>query len=257
MAKYNIHAGHNPDGKVACGAVGIIKESTQARKVKEYVRNFLREEGHYAYDCTCDNGRNQSDVLIKIINKCNENDVALDVSIHFNSGAGDRKGNKKTTGTEVLIYSANSAARPYAERICKNIAALGFRNRGVKVRPDLYYLRRTNSPALLVECCFVDDKDDCILYDAYEMGRAIAEGILNKRLVKSADTSIKAGQKLTLKNTPCYPSSTEKQESNRKTGTYYVWSKDVTRGRIRITNSLSNVGKHGQVTGWIDKVYAE
>ena len=61
MAKYNIHAGHNPDGKVACGAVGIIKESTQARKVKEYVCNFLREEGHYAYDCTCNDGRNPGD----------------------------------------------------------------------------------------------------------------------------------------------------------------------------------------------------
>ena len=28
MAKYNVHAGHNPDGKKACGAVGLIKEST-------------------------------------------------------------------------------------------------------------------------------------------------------------------------------------------------------------------------------------
>ena len=27
----NVHAGHNPDGKVACGAVAIIKESTEAR----------------------------------------------------------------------------------------------------------------------------------------------------------------------------------------------------------------------------------
>ena len=27
---FNIHAGHNPDGKVACGACGIVKESTEA-----------------------------------------------------------------------------------------------------------------------------------------------------------------------------------------------------------------------------------
>ena len=26
--KINVHAGHNPDGKIACGAVGLIKEST-------------------------------------------------------------------------------------------------------------------------------------------------------------------------------------------------------------------------------------
>ena len=33
--KFNIHAGHNPDGKIACGAIGLIKESTEARKVKD------------------------------------------------------------------------------------------------------------------------------------------------------------------------------------------------------------------------------
>lgn len=33
--KFNVHAGHNPDGKIACGACGLIKESTEARKVKK------------------------------------------------------------------------------------------------------------------------------------------------------------------------------------------------------------------------------
>ena len=32
--KINMHAGHNPDGKVACGATGFLKESTEARNVK-------------------------------------------------------------------------------------------------------------------------------------------------------------------------------------------------------------------------------
>lgn len=32
--KINVHAGHNPDGKVSCGAIGLIKESTEAKKVK-------------------------------------------------------------------------------------------------------------------------------------------------------------------------------------------------------------------------------
>ena len=263
MAKYNIHAGHNPDGKIACGAVGIIKESTQARKVKEYLINYLRGEGHSAYDCTCDNGKSQSDVLVKIVNKCNEHDVDLDVSIHFNSGAGDQKGNGKTTGTEVLIYSDKSKAKPYAERIVKKIAALGFKNRGVKFRNDLYVLKRTNSPSLLVECCFVDDKDDCNLYDAKKMAKAIAEGILNKSLGTSTtntsdkNTSIKAVKKLSLKDCPVYSSSTSKDVYKKKTGTYYVWSKEIVNGRVRITNTKDNVGKSGQVTGWINKKQAE
>lgn len=102
----------------------------------------------------------------------------LDISIHFNSGVADKKGNGKTTGTEVWVYSQTSSAKPTAERVVKEIAALGFHNRGVKDRKDLYVLRRTNSPAMLIECCFVDDKDDVTLYNAKKMAAAIAAGIL-------------------------------------------------------------------------------
>lgn len=180
MAKFNIHAGHNPDGKTACGAVGIIKESTEARRVKEYLIDILSRYGNTVYDCTCDNGKSQGDVLVRIVTKCNNHDVDLDVSIHFNSGANDRKGNSRTTGVEVLVYSMDKSnkALPYAERVVNEIAALGFRNRGVNQNAGLYYLRKTKAPAILIECCFVDDKDDCRLYDAYEMAHAIAKGIL-------------------------------------------------------------------------------
>lgn len=85
----NIHAGHNPDGKVACGSVGILKESTEARKVKDLVISQLQRVGHTVYDCTVDNGSNQSDVLAKIVSECNSHSVDLDVSIHLNSGRND------------------------------------------------------------------------------------------------------------------------------------------------------------------------
>ena len=176
--KINVHAGHNPDGKVACGAIGLIKESTEARKVAKEVIRILREKGHTVYNCTVDNGASQSDVLKKIVTKCNLHKVDLDVSIHFNAGASDKKGNGKTTGTEVLIYSENSKAKPYANRTAKAIAKLGFKNRGVKIRDNLYFLHRTNSPAMLIECCFVDDKDDVKLYDYKKMAEAIVKGIL-------------------------------------------------------------------------------
>lgn len=179
--KINVHAGHNPDGMTACGAVGIIKESTEARKVKDKVVSKLKSLGHTVYDCTCEDGTNQADVLNKIIAKCNQHTADLDVSIHFNFSANDKKGDGKTTGTEVLIYNTSSKAKPYADKVCKAISALGFRNRGVKVRKNLYYLRKTEAPALLVECCFVDDKDDVKLYDAEKMADAIVYGITGKK----------------------------------------------------------------------------
>lgn len=175
--RINVSAGHNPDGKVACGAVGLIKESTEARKVVKEVIRLLKAKGHTVYNCTCNIGTSQSNVLSRIIAKCNKHKVDLDVSIHLNSGANDKKGDGETTGVEVLIYSESSRAKSYAESVCKNVSALGYRNRGVKIRKDLYYLRKTSATAMLIECCFVDDKDDADLYNYKKMAAAIVKGI--------------------------------------------------------------------------------
>lgn len=180
--KLNLHAGHNPDGKTACGAIGFIQESTEARKVKNEVISLLRQQGHTVYDCTCDSGTSQSNVLTKIVKACNTNKVDLDVSIHFNSGISDSKGDGKTTGVEVYVYNTSSKARPYAEKVCAAIAALGFRNRGVKSNSSLYVLKNTTAPAMLIECCFVDDKDDVQLYNYQKMAEAIVYGITGQKI---------------------------------------------------------------------------
>ena len=184
----NVHAGHNPDGKVACGAVGLIKESTEARRVKDEVISQLRALGHTVYDCTVNNGTGQKDVLQKIVEKCNAHKADLDVSIHFNCAANDRNGNGKTTGTEVLLYSNASRAYTYAENVCKAFALLGFKNRGLKYNPGLYVLKHTNAPAMLVEVCFVDDKDDVELYDCRAAAEAIVYGITGKYVQEETET---------------------------------------------------------------------
>lgn len=174
----NIHAGHNPDGKVACGSVGILKESTEARKVKDLVISQLQRVGHTVYDCTVDNGSNQSNVLAKIVSECNSHSVDLDVSIHLNSGRNDYEGDGSIGGTEVWCY--NEKTRSIAERICEQIASLGFRNRGVKYSTKLYVLRKTKAPAILIECAFVDDADDAKLWNAEKIATAIVQGIIGQ-----------------------------------------------------------------------------
>lgn len=189
--RINVHAGHNPDGKAGCGAVGIIRESTEARNVKNEVIRQLKALGHTVYDCTVDDGAAHgsvtaaSDVLTNIVKKCNAHSVDLDVSIHFNSNAKDTTGDGETTGTEVYICTASSKAKGTAENICKAIAELGFKNRGVKVNGNLYVLRKTTAPAVLVECCFVDDKDDVALYDSVSMASAIVYGITGQKCQES------------------------------------------------------------------------
>lgn len=185
----NVHAGHNPDGKTACGAIGLIRESTEARKVKDLVIAYLRKQGHTVYDCTEENGKNRDDVLVKIVKKCNLHKVDLDVSIHFNSARNDYVGDGKTGGTEVLVYNTSGTSYKYAQNISNEIAKIGYRNRGVKVNSGLYVLKNTNAQAILIECCFVDDKDDINLYDADKMAKAIVKGITGQEVVvRQADT---------------------------------------------------------------------
>ena len=121
------------------------------------------------YDCTDDSGRTQGQNLANIVHACNAHAADLDVSIHLNSGGG--------TGTEVLVYSDTGEAAGYAVKICAAISELGYRNRGVKERKNLYVLRRTTAPALLVECCFVDSAADAQRFDADKMAAAIVRGI--------------------------------------------------------------------------------
>lgn len=167
--KVNVHGGHS----LKCrGASGLLDEVNEDRAVKNKVIALLRANGHTVYDCTDDVGATQNANLRNIVNKCNAHKVDLDVSIHLNAGGG--------TGTEVYVYSDNSKAKDEAERIAKNISnTLGIRNRGVKTSTKLYVLRKTNSPALLVECCFVDNAIDKAKWNVDKCAKAIVEGVLN------------------------------------------------------------------------------
>lgn len=179
MGTYNVHAGHCPQGKGAYGAVGILQESVEDRKVKDEVIRLLRAEGHTVYDCTCEENTTQDGCLSKIVAKCNAHKVDLDVSIHLNSGRNDYKGDNSTGGTEV--YNYDTKTKNISDRICANISAsLGIRNRGTKYDKGLYVLKNTKSTALLVECCFVDDKDDANRWNVSKCAKAIVEGILGK-----------------------------------------------------------------------------
>lgn len=241
--KINIHAGHNPDGRIACGAVGLIKESTEARKVKNEVIRLLRNSGHTVYDCTVDNGTSQNDVLSTIVDKCNNHEVDLDISIHFNSGRNDKKGDDATGGTEVYVYSKSSKAKSAAEKICKAIAALGYKNRGVKTSTSLYVIKHTNSPSMLIECCFVDDKDDVEIYNYKTMAEAIVRGITGKNPTSKSYKVKVSSQTLNVRKGP---------------GSKYPSVGKVERNEVyTIVDTENNWGKLKSGAGWISLKYTE
>ncbi len=181
ISKVSVHGGHNPSGKTASGAVGILDESKEDRIITKKVVKLLNESGIKAKDCTVNNGTSQSDVLKKICAKCNAYGADLDISIHFNSGAGDGRGNGKTTGTEVLLTDNSGDKGDVAKRVCRQMEKVGFKNRGVKTSSGLYFLNHTKAPAILIEVCFVDDRDDARLYRKNKdaVAKAIVRAVLN------------------------------------------------------------------------------
>jgi N-acetylmuramoyl-L-alanine amidase len=172
---------------VACGAKALICESTEARNVKDEVIRLLNEAGHTTVDCTVNNGTSQGDIINKQVAKSNAQKLDLTVSIHFNAGANDKSGNGRSTGVEVLMTKIDGIKKEVGTRICNNVAKLGFKNRGNKVRTNLGFLNKTKAPAVLVECCFVDDADDVKLYSAKTMAKAIAEGIHGSEIKEASN----------------------------------------------------------------------
>ena len=166
MAIYNIHAGHN--FKVG-GSSGYFSETTESRNVKNAVISKLQSLDYKVYDCTDDSGKTQNENLKNIVSKCNDHAADLNISIHFN--ASDGQGH----GVEVLQYS--NKTQEVAQNICNAIAQLGFKNRGVKDRTDLYVLKHTKAPAILIECCFCDSAIDAGLYNYDSMASAIVKGL--------------------------------------------------------------------------------
>lgn len=112
-------------------------------------------------------------------------DVDLDASIHFNSGRNDTKGDTKIGGTEILMRKEEGIKKTAGSLICKQMEKIGFTNRGIKVTSSLYFLNHTKAPAILIEICFVDDKDDVKLYK--ESKEAVANGIA-KAIIKALET---------------------------------------------------------------------
>lgn len=67
-----------------------------------------------------------------------------------------------------------------AQNVNAQLENVGFRNIGVKERPNLTVLRRTNIPAILIEAGFINSDQDNELFDSkfQDIAQAIADGIM-------------------------------------------------------------------------------
>lgn len=175
MRTYNVHGGHS----LKCrGVSDLLDEVDEDRKVKNKLIELLRANGDTVYDCTDDYSTTQRANLSSIVSKCNAHNVDLDISIHLNSARNDRVGDGKCGGVEV--YGYDDRIYDVAYKIAENIAntlGIGFHGAPVKYSKDLYVLRKTKAKAILIECCFVDDRDDVIRWDSTKCAMAIASAL--------------------------------------------------------------------------------
>ncbi len=106
----------------------------------------------------------------------NEAGVDYFVSIHRNSFPEDNV----VSGVESLVYDLSGVKYVMAKNIDDQLETVGFVDLGVKARPNLIVLKRTNMPAVLVEVGFINSNTDNMLFDANFNGiaTAIADGII-------------------------------------------------------------------------------
>ena len=164
MTKFGIDPGHNVnhDG----GANGVRKSENQLiMEVSSKVISKLKALGHEIVNCLPASAHSMGNTLRQRTNKANHLNCDVFVSIHFNAFG------KGANGTEVLYIS--NTGKSIAVPVVKEIAKLGFRDRGVKYRNNLHVLKATRMPAILIECCFCDNWTDMNRYDAEKMADAI------------------------------------------------------------------------------------
>lgn len=166
-----INCGHTVAGP-GSGAVGIISESEHTRLVGRALMGLLRAAGVNVIDCTIDKANTQQEYLSAAVALANKQDLGWFISIHFNASA-----SHAGHGTEVYTYEG----RQYQDAldVCSNLAALGFKNRGVKEGSGMYVIRKTKARAMLIECCFCDNQADVDTYKAAGGADAVAKAICN------------------------------------------------------------------------------
>lgn len=124
--------------------------------------------------------KDETEDLTQRIVECNKFSPDLALDIHNNAGGGD--------GAEVFHHYKGGKGKTLANNILAEVVSIGQNSRGAKTKKNssgqdyFGFIRSTTCPAVIVECAFLDNKNDIKILDTTEeqkaMGVAIAKGIL-------------------------------------------------------------------------------
>lgn len=167
--KMTLHAGHGPAGMKGCGAVGLLDESLETRKVVTALKKYL-DPSEYA-DVTVHVPGTQNEILKKLRERIDQYPDIPALSIHLNMFNG------KASGSRVYVYSRASVdTKLFATKLVSKMASvLGIQNGGLFDSDHLYLCRKCDAPVIFLECCFADSKIDVERWSPDTAAKAIAE----------------------------------------------------------------------------------
>lgn len=176
--KVFLNPGHSPNGVPDPGAMNPytkLRECDVAKSIGDLVGKYLVAAGVEVV------GNVQSDNLYYdsdydqpcVCEAANASGADIFVSIHADAF------DETAHGTSVLVYGPGTGEKLGNYILHQIVDSLGTQNRGVKYRPELTVLHRTDMPAVLVETAFIDNDGDEQLLEARrdDFARAIARGI--------------------------------------------------------------------------------
>lgn len=181
-----IAEGHNSINN--SGAKGIVLEDDLTLELSELLLRKFNDVGEKAVDLKPNDDYNCG--LECRVRNANNAGVDLALFIHFNAYNG------QAHGVECCVWEKNETA----DKICKEISNLGFYNRGQKVRKDLFVLRNTVMPAILIEVAFCDNKTEMAKYNANKVADAIVKAVTGKEKISNNVEVVKELNKLRLEN---------------------------------------------------------
>lgn len=167
----SVNMGHTTTGAGYGAVSGKYKESTITRQVGKEVIRLLKAKGHTVYDSTVDTASSQNAYLKRTVELANSKNIDLFISLHCNASA-----SHSANGVEVYTYKGKKLDK--AVHVCYELSVKGFRNRGIKDGSDLYVVKKTKAPAMLIELFFLDNPTDQNLYSKLGYG-GIARAIVN------------------------------------------------------------------------------
>ncbi len=179
--KIYIDQGHNPVNPNAGAEGNGLREQDVVYRIGQALASLLRADDRFAVRLSRPTpetqlGTSNSSSLITRVRDANEWGADYFISLHTNAST-----NTQASGSEAYAYSRDSAAFRLGENILRELAEeTGLRNRGMGVRTNLYVLRRTQMPAVLVELGFITNPGDAALMwnEPDRFAEGVYDGIL-------------------------------------------------------------------------------